>query len=61
MTEPIVLAAIVSLMLVVGLVLSINEGVRSGDWGGVGFLVATGLVLAATALVTITVAAIAAG
>ena len=50
MTEPIVLAAIVTPMLVGALILSINEGIRNGDWGGVGFLAATGLILAATAL-----------
>lgn len=47
------LAAIVAPMLAVALVLSINEGIRNGDWGGVGFLAATGLILAVVAVAAI--------
>ena len=50
MTEPMVLAAIVAPILFAGLILSINEGMSNGDWGGVAFLAVTGLILAATAL-----------
>ena len=45
-----VLAAIVAPILFAGLILSINEGMSNGDWGGVAFLAVTGLILAATAL-----------
>lgn len=53
MTEPMVLAAIVAPILFVGLILSINEGMRNGDWGGVGFLAAMGLILAVVAVAAI--------
>ena len=60
MTEPIVLAAIVAAFFAVGFILSISEGKSNGDWGGVGFLAAAGLILAAL-LATVTVTAIVAG